>query len=139
MMLGLSSSLPCCSSVYQCQNPSSGGLFSPNYCDPSTACCGDILSPPSSGGDPSGSGSITIPPTPSGTSGNETPSCAADPGFTVGLESWGQPGQWSGNITEITTLSTWACYPMMNLGIVVAPLVAAAGIIFFIGRGSKRR
>jgi len=120
MMLGLGDALPCCASEFQCANPGS-----PAYCDNSSSCCAGQTGP---------SGSTVPAPAAAGASCITT-----DPGFMIGLESWTDFSQWSGNVSDVTSLPTWMCYPMMNLGIVVAPVAAVGLLLFTLGRASKRR
>ena len=62
----------------------------------------------------------------------------SDPGFTVGLQTWSDFTSWSGNLADITSIPTWICYPMMNLGIITAPVIAAVSLVFLLGRATKR-
>ena len=62
----------------------------------------------------------------------------SDPGFTIGLQSWLDTTQWSGNVSDVTRIPTWICYPGMNLGIIAAPVIAAVGVVFLLGRATKR-
>ena len=115
-------------------NSPNGGTLSVQIED--SACSGSVPAPTppaSSGGGTFTSPGGSAPPV------ETTGACVtSDPGFMVGLESWGDFPSWSNNISDITSIPTWMCYPMMNLGIVAAPLVAIASAVFFLGRATKR-